>query len=229
MRQRSAGYQLIIFDNDGVLVDSETADYRVTAEVAARLGCILDRRAYAGQLMGRPFTATLDWIEARLGREVDRPAVTAYYTGRIAEDLGRVRPCPGAARVLRELHGRFCIATSRARPEAWSLLRTAGLARYVPADMLICGDDVRAAKPDGEIFLAAARRCGARPADCLVVEDSLSGVRAAQHARMQVVGVTGLLAASDFRSLGVPFIAHVGELLTGRPPPQKRKGSTDYE
>lgn len=211
-------YQLIIFDNDGVLVDSETAEYAATAAIAAVWGCVVDRSVYAHQLMGRPFEATLDWIETRLGREIDRSAATAHYTERTARDLAHVRPCPGADRVLRELRGRFCIATSRGRSQARWLLHTAGLASYVPHDVLICGEDVRAPKPDGEIFRAAARRCGVLPGNCLVVEDSLSGVRAAQHASMHVVGVRGLLTAGDFLTLGVPSIAHVGELLTTRLP-----------
>ena len=81
---------------------------------------------------------------------------------------------------LRDRGIRICIATASARTRAEAMWDETGITKYI--DFSICGDEVTACKPDPEIFLTAAARCGAAPSECLVVEDAANGIRAAYRA-----------------------------------------------
>lgn len=183
----AATARAVLFDLDGVLVDSSAVIDRVWRAWAARNGLAWDdvvpllpgRRAYETVRLLAPH---LD--AAAEGAELERVQ---------AADLAGVRACDGAVALTEELTARrpgvpWAIVTSGSRPTATTRLRATGF--RVP-DVLVTADDVAAGKPDPEGYLAAAKRLGVPPEDCLVVEDAEVGVRAARAAGARAAGIAG--------------------------------------
>jgi len=111
-----------------------------------------------------------------------------YYREEVA---GHVQPLPGVRDILRSLHQAGfsqAIASSAPPKNIGLVLESTGIGEYF--DAIVSGDEVSAGKPDPEIFLEAARRLGAAPSRCVVIEDAIAGVEAAVAARMRCIAVT---------------------------------------
>lgn len=190
----------ILFDLDGVLVDSHAAIERVLRAWAADHG--LDPELVLAESQGR---RDLDLV-AVVAPHLDPAAEVAELVAREAADVAGVRAVPGAAELLAALppSGAWTIVTSGVREVATARLREAGLP--VPA-VFVTADDVVHGKPDPEGYLRGAEILGVPPGDCLVVEDAEAGLRAAERAGMRGVGVGGSLVGSR-----VPREGHVDDL-----------------
>jgi pseudouridine-5'-monophosphatase len=181
----------VIFDLDGVLLDTEPLYTRGIQEVVGAYGKVYDW-SIKRDMMGRSELEGAKLLLARL----DLPLSEAEYLSRrepILERLFRTSPAmPGAADLVRALAMRglpIAVATSsRAR---FFEMKTAPHAWFASFRTVVCGDDpeVVALKPDPQIFLVAAARLGIAPARCLVIEDSPAGVLAARRAGMQVAAL----------------------------------------
>jgi beta-phosphoglucomutase len=184
----AGGIRAILFDFDGVLVDSEPTRFRAGRAALADGGLSLSWELFARHWLGRPDEAALRDI---LGHRFDAegPAVLARRHAAYAELLAEVPLFPDAARLLRRLPAalRLAVASGSRRPEVTGVLAREGLAfRF---HTLVTAEDYARAKPAPDPFLAAARAVAESPAACLVVEDSPAGVAAAQAAGMRVVAV----------------------------------------
>lgn len=179
----------VIFDMDGLLIDSEPTWKRVERE-ALRQALDLDLTpAQLKQFTGR---ATRDFVRlVALNNphlEVDQPALIELILRLMAERIVELPLMPGAQALIEYLQQQqvpMAIASSTPRP-----LIEAVVARHqLPIDIITSGAEVSASKPHPEVFLQAAQRLGADPFDCWVFEDSLNGVIAARAASMKVVAV----------------------------------------
>lgn len=181
------GFGLVIFDCDGVLIDSELlsveADIACLAEFGIELSAEIIIERYVGKSdmvadlelhYGRPLPGFDD-----RQRQLARPLFEA-----------RLRAIPGAAAALAALPVPACVASSSSPDRLRHTLSLAGLYDRLHPH-IFSAVEVARGKPAPDLFLHAARRMGADPADCLVVEDSLPGVAAAGAAGMTVLGFTG--------------------------------------
>lgn len=218
----------ILWDNDGVLVDTEELYYRATREALVGLGVELDLAAYVEVSLRRGRSC----FDLALERGVGAARVDAARLSRNAryEELLRagVPLIDGVAEALHALRGlaRMAVVTSTRR-EHFALVhsRTGTDIRGAFEFVLTKGDYARS-KPDPEPYLAAAARLGVAPADCLVVEDSERGLASAMRAGMRCVVIPrGLSAGGDFAA-AYRVLERIGELpplvrsLTGRPDPR---------
>jgi beta-phosphoglucomutase-like phosphatase (HAD superfamily) len=185
-------YKAVIFDCDGVLVDSETLALDVELEVLAELGLTFDRDDYVLRFMGlstEAFHAAMD-VEAqqRLGRAI---AADVRGSGRLREVMvAHLTEVPGATEAVMALRLPKAIASSGSRQGLERKLRQTGLWDHF-APHVYSADHVANAKPAPDLFLHAAAALGVLPADCLVLEDSVNGVVAARAAGMTVWGFLG--------------------------------------
>ena len=171
--------EAILFDLDGVLVDSTTCAGRIWKDWARENH--LDPEYMVQVAHGRPTIETVRMVAPHL----DAQAETAKIEDREVNDVDGLKAIPGAKELLESLPPeRFAIVTSGSRRLATARLRAVGI--RVPASM-IAADDIVHGKPDPEPYLKGARLLGFPPEACLVFEDSPPGIRAGKAAGMTVV------------------------------------------
>ncbi len=181
-------FSFVVFDMDGVLVDSEPLHEEATKAYLSELGISLDVTDLTKSMYGRRVTD----LTTELARMISRPAaeVNAGRQRLFWDSLDGLQLMPGAGEAVDDLSSvgvRLAVATSATRPYLEYVLRRFSLtARF---DALVCGDEVRESKPDPAIYLLAAHRLGANPALCAAIEDSPNGVASARAAGMHVVAV----------------------------------------
>lgn len=181
---------LVIFDCDGVLVDSEPIALRVLTEALAEAGVAMTAEDAQARFLGRSLAALCDDLRRDFGFDPG-PA----WLGRMRERLyeafrAELRPVAGVAAALDALAAPFCVASS-SQPERIALsLGLAGLAARFDGAMF-SATMVARGKPAPDLFLHAAAAMGATPGACAVVEDSPAGVAAARAAGMRALGFLG--------------------------------------
>jgi HAD superfamily hydrolase (TIGR01509 family) len=180
---------LIIFDCDGVLVDSEIVSFEVEAEALAEQGIALTTRDLVGRFLGTSSAAMFALLEQEHG--IRLPAGFSQRTMQrcLAAFDERLRPIAGIADLLAGLAERRCVASSSDPPRIRHCLGLAGILHHFEPH-IFSATQVARGKPAPDLFLFAAERMGASPADCLVIEDSIAGVTAARAAGMTVLGLT---------------------------------------
>src|ERR1700687_2119420 len=191
----------LLFDMDGVLIDSTPAVARVWHRWAVEHG--FDPETVVHMAHGRPSRTTIRELLPNAGpndidredREVERMEM---------EDLDGVVLLPGARELLNALPAeRWTIATSCTRPLAEVRLRAAGLP--IPETM-ITSSDVKIGKPDPEPYLKAAAKLGFAASDCIVVEDAPAGVRAGKAAGARVIAFLTTMIRGDLEDAGADWI-----------------------
>jgi mannitol-1-/sugar-/sorbitol-6-phosphatase len=171
----------ILFDLDGVLVDSTRAVDREWREWAARKG--VDGDAVMAVAHGVRTIEVIRRVAPHLDAEVEAAAIENHE----AHDQRGVTVMPGAADLLNSIPAeRWGVVTSGSRLLAQNRLRYCGLP--VP-DVLVTSDDVTNGKPHPEPYLLGAQRMGFRPEECLVIEDAPAGIQSARAAGMRVIGM----------------------------------------
>jgi HAD superfamily hydrolase (TIGR01509 family) len=187
---RTPPWQLVIFDNDGVVVDSEPLASVATSQVLTALGHPMTPAECDDAFRGISLPTTRRLVEEGSGRPLS-PDFEDCYLARVAELIASdLRPVPGVVAVLDLLDAvgqPYCMASSSRRQVISLALRTTGLTEHF-AGRWWGAEDVAAAKPAPDLFLLAATVMGARPEDCVVVEDSAAGAQAARAAGMTVLG-----------------------------------------
>lgn len=185
-------FDLIIYDCDGTLIDTETLYGEVSLAACHALGLTdwtLDH--YVDSIVGIPWSDGVKIIEAAHGR-----ALPADFETRIEEAVAlrleaELRALPGVREALAALGGRRCVASSTSLDPLRRNLAIAGLIDLFDPHVFSASQVARG-KPSPDVFLFAAGAMGAAPGDCLVIEDSVPGVLAARAAGMPVVGFTGV-------------------------------------
>lgn len=213
---------LIIFDCDGVLIDSEIVAARLEAEAITELGLPMTAEDICTRFAG---TTTRE-VWATLERELGRPLPHGFFEHHLAHVRDvfsrELEAIPGARAAVERVAGTgvpYCVASSTHLPSLLNNLGTAGLVDLFDGNVF-SASQVKRAKPAPDVFLFAASQMGADPADCLVVEDSVAGVTAATRAGMPVVGFTGgshVSAGHDERLTAAgarTIFGHMAELET---------------
>lgn len=191
---RQPAYGAVVFDMDGILINSEPLFRRAAQEAARDLGHHLSDETYA-MWMGLPPRAVEAAVVESMGASFPMRAFRDEFR-RIwidhTEQHG-MPPQPGMLELLKGLRERdipFSVATSTQRDQAWRSLELAGMGEFI--DVLVAGNEVSEGKPAPEIFLRAAAGIGVAPERCVAMEDSSVGVHAASAARMLTIMVPDL-------------------------------------
>ena len=183
----SARFDLVIFDCDGVLVDSELLANRVLAEAVTALGIDMDADEAMRTFRGLKMAECVRQIEARLGQTVPHTFLSDFRTRESDAFKRDLRPVDGITHVLENLSTPFCVASNGPREKIELSLGITGLRPHF-SERIFSAYDVGCWKPDPGLFLHAATTLGVAPGRCVVVEDSVTGVTAAAAAGMCVFG-----------------------------------------
>lgn len=179
----------VFLDLDGTLVDTEGFWWETEAAVFAELGHVLDD-AYREVVVGGPMTRSATYLIEATGAEIGLEELTVRLNTRFAERIARGVPLmPGARRLLAELSAHrvpTALVSASHRGIIDRMLRSLGERNFA---LTLAGDDLARTKPHPDPYLTAAARLGVDPARCAVVEDTVTGVTAAEAAGCRVVAV----------------------------------------
>ncbi|MGA0613124.1 HAD family hydrolase [Paracoccus sp. KR1-242] len=179
----------VIFDCDGVLVDSEPLAVIELVSMLDAIGAPVDAARIYDEFLGRSVQTIIDTVSRDHGIDI-RPALPGYGDALARRFRAELRAVPGMAEVIGGIVGPRAVASSSA-PERLALsLGLTGLAPLFGAHVYSAAQ-VTNGKPAPDLFLLAARGLGVPPGDCVVVEDSPAGILAAQAAGMRVIGFLG--------------------------------------
>ena len=181
---------LVIFDCDGVLVDSERLYVRYDTAVLNQLGWEIAQDEVVERFMGRTNSYMLSEIERHLGRTISDEWRGPIADGRRDLFTRELQPVPGIIGALDSITIPSCVASSSAPDMLDLVLGVTGLAERF-RDRVFSGVEVERGKPAPDLFLHAADRMGVDPRRCIVVEDSRAGVEAARAANMRCLGFHG--------------------------------------
>ena len=193
-----AEFDLVIFDCDGVLVDSERLAVRTEAEILASLGWPLTEAEIVERFVGRSAAHMQQEIEQQLGRRIDWGA---EFEPRYREVFEReLVPVPGIVDALDEIATPMCVASSGRHDKMRFTLGKTGLFDRFDG-RIFSVDQVEHGKPAPDVFLFAAAQMGTTPDRCAVVEDSVSGVIAALAAKMSAFAFSGGVTSGEALSV----------------------------
>ncbi len=202
-------FDLVIFDCDGVLVDSEALACVIHADVLTQYGYTITAEQVHERFLGRSAREARFEVESELGY-----ALPDTYTAQLKATIDRVfgeqlAPIPHIAATLTQLPQRICVASSGTPTRIRSSLTTTGLlATFDPH--LFSAWQVERGKPAPDLFLFAAAQMNTPPSRCVVIEDSVPGITGARAAGMAVIGFTG---GSHSRPGDADRLRHAGAML----------------
>jgi HAD superfamily hydrolase (TIGR01509 family) len=209
----------VIFDCDGVLVDTERAANEVLAELITGLGMPTTVEETMATYMGRSWASCMAILEERLGEPPPGDLRDRYKAGAAAAWRRELRPVPGIVEALDAIELPTCVASSG---EHERMRLTLGLTGLLPRfeGRIFSATEVERGKPAPDLFLHAADRMGFEPAGTVVVEDTVPGVKAGRAAGMRVLAFARFVTAEDLaRAGGEVFddMRRLPELISRRP------------
>lgn len=213
-------YDLVIFDNDGVLVDSEPISNRVLAEYLTELGFPTTIEDSYRDFMGCAAHTVHDVIDERYGARLPERFDESFHARVFAAFARELMPVDGAEQLLKHLQQqgiRYCVASSAHHEWIRTAHQFTGLSHWFTDELLFSAQDVGVGKPAPDLFLYAAKTMGVAPDRCLVLEDSRNGVLAARAAGMDVYGYAVLTDPAKLTAAGatglITDLAEVPALL----------------
>lgn len=181
---------LVIFDCDGVLIDSEGLSAEILISGLADLGVDVDFDYFCTNFVGRSFPTVARDIQSTFDIKLPRDFEQNYRRILLAKFVDHLAPTRGVREVLDTLAVPYCVATSSSPARVSNSLNIVNFTEYFD-DRVFTASEVARGKPAPDLFLHAAAKIGVDPARCLVIEDSLPGVEAAVSAGMPVLRYTG--------------------------------------
>ena len=211
-------FDAVLFDCDGVLVDSEVITNRVLCAMLNEAGWVLSAQDCLQLFIGKMVRSQKDLIEARTGKPLTDAWMEAFYARRNAALEQGVKAIDGALAAVQALHAQFngqiACASGADRKKVEMQLRLTGLLPYFEG-RIFSGHEMPRTKPFPDVYLAAAAALGADPKRCLVIEDSVTGTQAGvaagatvwayqspQHAVCPADALTAAGAARLFEHMG---------------------------
>jgi HAD superfamily hydrolase (TIGR01509 family) len=194
-------FDLVIFDCDGVVVDSERIVHGVFGAFIRSLGLEPSDTEMFERFLGLRLAECLDVVAELTGRPVPPAALDRYRAERDRVLREQVQPVEGVREVLEALTIPYCIASSGDHDK---MRVTLGATNLLPLfeGRFYSATEVPRGKPAPDVFLLAAQRMGAASARCVVIEDSVNGVLAGRAAGMMVFGFAGLTPPERLRDAG---------------------------
>jgi HAD superfamily hydrolase (TIGR01509 family) len=186
-----ARFDLVIFDCDGVVVDSERIAHEVFGKFVRSLGVELTEAEMHRHFLGRRLAECVAIVERLSGKTAPPGALDAYKKERDHVLREQIQPIAGVRAVLEQLTIPYCIASSGDHDKMQITLGATGLLPFF-VGRLFSATEVPHGKPAPDVFLLAAQRMGVAPARAVVIEESANGVLAGRAAGMTVLGFVGL-------------------------------------
>ena len=195
----------IIFDCDGTLVDSEHVTNQIIAEMAGELGITMTGDEATATFGGKTLDAVLYKMRELSGKEIPDDWLPRLIK-RVSEVWKtELKPVNGVRELLESLEIPICVASNGKPIHVNQSLRMTGLHDFFDGN-IFSASDIGVPKPAPDLFLYAAEKMGFKPEQCVVIEDSIPGVMAANRAKIKVYGLVKLCSAKELENAGaIPF------------------------
>lgn len=200
-----AQFDLVIFDCDGVLVDSEPIVNRVFAETLTEAGFQMTYEEITQRFVGKSLATCLEMIQKSHGRPLPIEWLERNREREIAALHQELQPVPGITQVLEQLTLPRCVASNSSHRHLKLVLTLTGLLHKFEGN-LFSANDVDRPKPFPDVYLHAASQMGITPERCVVIEDSATGVQAAHAAGMTVFGYAKRSDRTALTAAGAKFV-----------------------
>ncbi|MEU9119576.1 HAD family hydrolase [Streptomyces sp. NPDC048506] len=211
-------YDVVIFDNDGVLVDSERISNTILAGYLTELGHPTSYEDSIRDYMGSAMHRVHELVLERTGRRLPEDFDDVFHARVFAAFERELQPVPGVREVLEKLAAdgvSYCVGSSGSHERIRVGHRKTGLERWFTTGRVFSSQDVGRGKPAPDLFLHAAREMGVPPERCAVVEDSPLGVQAAVAAGMDAYGFTAMTPGEKLAAAGATALFTRMEELVG--------------
>jgi HAD superfamily hydrolase (TIGR01509 family) len=191
----------LIFDFDGLILDTEVASYQVWQDIYRSYGLelTLDKWVHVIGTSFGVFDPFVD-LQTKTGQAVDRQATMNFVIARMMKLMEGSQPLPGVLQTIqtaRQMGLRLAVASSSVGSWVHTHLQKQGLEHYF--DVICTRDDVTRVKPDPALYLLAVERLGVRPEEAAALEDSLNGILAAKAAGLRCIAIPNAVTAKmDF-------------------------------
>jgi HAD superfamily hydrolase (TIGR01509 family) len=204
-------FDLVIFDCDGVLVNSEPLANQVYVQMLGDYGYRVNTEEYQREFSGAAISQRLAVTSARLNWSPPENFMSIFNERLSALTEKELQPVPGIHSLIDSLSAPICVASNGSREEITLRLKKAQLTERF-GDAIFSGLEVPHPKPAPDVFLAAAKAFNVSPDRCIVIEDSVPGVTAAVRAGMRVYGHAAFTPSESLRQAGAYPFANMLEL-----------------
>lgn len=206
----------VVFDMDGLMIDTETFNYQYFGGFYKERGYQLSRDDYYTCFTGRPIHMALDMVKEVSHLEHTYDDFFSYLEAHQQERINAIVPLkPGLEELLKYLkenNYKIAMATSSGLDRVYQLFRTYDVLSYF--DAIVCGPDVKNGKPAPDIFLKACEKLSVNPSDALVLEDSEAGIEAGYRAACQVICVPDLKEPSErYRNMLTKMVTSLNDVI----------------
>lgn len=205
-------YKCVIFDCDGVLIDSESIAIGVLVDMANNLGANFNFKESLIALKGKSLNSCMALISETIKKPLPEDFEKQYRANTFETFKKEIQPIKGIKNVLQNIKVPFCVASSGPENKIRLNLEVTELLPFFGNNIFSCYT-IQKWKPEPDVFLWAAKTMGFQPKDCLVVEDSVSGVKAALAGGFDVVGYTEHDYKNELPALATNTIKSMDELL----------------
>ena len=198
---------LVIFDCDGVLIDSEDLSASVLSGMMAEIGLPITPQIFRSDFLGRSFASATTRVEERFGKPFPPDFQMRYRSRLLARMRGNLKSMPGVENVLKAMTVPYCLATGSSPPRLEVSMEESKLGHFFQGKSYTASL-VKNGKPAPDLPLYAATAMGAKPEETLVIEDSETGVRAALAANMRAWHFIGGSHCKDAPPLPIDVKPH---------------------
>lgn len=206
-------YKCVIFDCDGVLVDSEPLAEKTFIEMAHELGAEIDLEYAHKNFKGASFKSILTILENEFGVKLPKNFESEYRRRSFETFTKHLQPVKGIESVLKSLTIPFCVASSGPQTKIKHNLALTGLLPYFEGRIFSCYD-IQKWKPEPEIFLHAAKTMGYNVEECIVIEDTMIGITAAKKGGFDVFGFADTYNKSLYQKETTRAFTNTDQLLS---------------
>ena len=204
-------YNCIIFDCDGVLVDSEAISAKVFQEMIAELGCNLDFDTVLNQITGTSMKENLAFFSEQIKGELPAGFESDFRKRSYEAFKTKLKPIEGIHEVLKMIKVPVGVASSGPCEKIRLNLTTTKLIDFFDGN-IFSSYDIGSWKPEPQIYLHAAAKMGFSPTECAVIEDSLPGIQAAKAGGFDVFGFATEKNKASFKEAGAVVISQISDL-----------------
>lgn len=205
-------YKCVIFDCDGVLVDSEAISSSVLTEMANELGIEISHEEALENFTGKSLKYSLNYIETKFGQSLTDDFEHQFRVKSFEQFALNLQPIDGIHELLNKLTIPFCVASSGPTKKIIRNLTTTNLIHYFEGK-IFSSYEIQSWKPEPDIFLHAAKSMGFEVHECIVIEDSPTGIQAAQSGGFDVIGFVNDGNTERFKNEYFPICFSMNELL----------------